>query len=169
MENKPTTIDKAVKLSIIAGALMLTLSIAYYLVIFLPNKEATRVELQGQEKQEAAEKKLASELQVKKEKCFIDAKKYHEAYIKSIEGYYREPKYSYNQELEKCLYSGGYNKSNDGPSFTDDKELAKTPEYYWERIVKDVYTNETILSAYNFQPLDRIEAYWEKYEEIMSQ
>lgn len=39
MENQPTTLDKAVKISIIAGALIVALSIAYYLVIFLPKKQ----------------------------------------------------------------------------------------------------------------------------------
>lgn len=43
MENQPTTLDKAVKISIIAGALIVALSLAYYLVIFLPKKETTRV------------------------------------------------------------------------------------------------------------------------------
>jgi hypothetical protein len=44
MENQSTQLDKAVKISIIAGALIVALSIAYYLVVFLPKKEVTRVE-----------------------------------------------------------------------------------------------------------------------------
>ena len=57
MEDQQTILDKAVKISIIAGALIIALSVAYYLVIFLPKKEATRLEVQGQEKQEAAKEK----------------------------------------------------------------------------------------------------------------
>lgn len=48
MENQPKILDKAVKISIIAGVLIVALSIAYYLVVFLPNKEATMVEQQEQ-------------------------------------------------------------------------------------------------------------------------
>lgn len=46
-----TKLDKAVKISIIAGALIITLSIAYYLVVFMPQKEKARVEQQKQEQQ----------------------------------------------------------------------------------------------------------------------
>ena len=38
MEDQPTKLDKAIKISAIAGALIVALSAAYYLVIFLPNK-----------------------------------------------------------------------------------------------------------------------------------
>lgn len=55
MENQPTTLDKAVKISIIAGSLVVALSIAYYLVIFLPQKEKTRIEQQKQEQEARAE------------------------------------------------------------------------------------------------------------------
>lgn len=37
-------LDKFVKLSIITGVLTISLSIAYYLVIFIPHKEAVRYE-----------------------------------------------------------------------------------------------------------------------------
>jgi hypothetical protein len=63
MENQPTTLDKAVKVSIIAGALIIALSLAYYLVIFLPQKEKARVEelKQGQAMQiEEKEARAAS-------------------------------------------------------------------------------------------------------------
>lgn len=175
MENQPTTLDKAVKVSIVAGALIVALSFAYYLVVFLPKKEATRVAQQQQEKladeqkvAEQKEKELAKELEVKTAKCFEDAKKFHESYIKSIVGYYREPKYNYNQKLGKCLYSGGYSKS-ETLLFSDknfDKKV-KSPEYYWERVVKDVYTNETILSSYNFQDTETIIAEGEEIEKLM--
>jgi hypothetical protein len=50
--------DKAVKISIIAGVLIVALSIAYYLVLFLPRKERARVEQQQQ--QEAKQKECVS-------------------------------------------------------------------------------------------------------------
>lgn len=52
MENQPTTLDKAVKVSIIVGALIIALSIAYYLVIFVPQKEKARIEQQKQEQKD---------------------------------------------------------------------------------------------------------------------
>lgn len=44
MGNQPTALDKAAKISIIAGASLVALSIVYYLVIFLPQKETNRLE-----------------------------------------------------------------------------------------------------------------------------
>ena len=47
MENKPpekSNIDKAVKLSIIASALLVGFSFFYYFIIFLPQRERARIE-----------------------------------------------------------------------------------------------------------------------------
>lgn len=41
--------DKAVKISIIAGVLIVSLSFAYYLVLFLPQKEQGRMEVEKAE------------------------------------------------------------------------------------------------------------------------
>ncbi len=46
MENQQTKLDKAAKISIVVGSLMIALSIAYYLVIFLPKSEVIRWEQQ---------------------------------------------------------------------------------------------------------------------------
>ncbi|MBP9801597.1 MAG: hypothetical protein KBC83_02955 [Candidatus Moranbacteria bacterium] len=174
MENQSTTLDKAVKVAITAGALIVALSIAYYLVVFLPQKEKVRLEEQRQEKladeqktMEQKEKEAAKEVAIKTEKCFEDAKKFHEGYIESVTGIYQEPKYTYNQKLGRCLYSGGYNKKLRLLSDANADKLVKTPEYYWERVVKDVYTNETILSAYNFQDTESIKAYWDEHSKLM--
>lgn len=59
MENQITTLDKAVKISIIAGALIVALSVAYYLVIFLPQKEQVRIEFEKQGLQVKADKEQA--------------------------------------------------------------------------------------------------------------
>lgn len=48
-ENQPTKLDKVLKISIIAGILMAVLSLSYYLVIFLPKKEADALEAQKQQ------------------------------------------------------------------------------------------------------------------------
>ena len=162
MENQPTQLDKAVKISIIAGALIVALSLAYYLVVFLPKKEETRIAQQQQEKiadeqkaQEQREKEQVKELQVKTAKCFEDAKRFHQEYIKSISGYYMEPKYNYNKMNGRCLYSGGYRLNNNLTG-------------YWERVVIDVYTNETILTVFNGFSNDNIKAFWDKHNELMS-
>lgn len=177
MENSSTTLDKAVKISIILGILLVALSLAYYLVVFLPKKEAMRIIQQQTEKLEnerkisvLKDKEIAKDLEVKTTKCFEDAKKFHENYIKSVVGYYQEPKYNYNEKLGRCLYSGGYSKKSDMLSFSDKNfdKLVKSPEYYWERVVKDVYTNETILSAYNFQDTESIKVYWDEHSKLMN-
>jgi len=48
MENQPTKLDKAIKISIIAGVLMASLSVAYYLVVFLPKNEAKKTSQEPQ-------------------------------------------------------------------------------------------------------------------------
>ncbi len=160
--------------SIILGIVVVSFSVGYYLVVFLPEKEATRIAQQQQEKlldeqkeSERKSKEVAKELEIKTAKCFEDAKKFHENYIKSIAGYYQEPKYNYNQKLGKCLYSGGYNKKTVLLSDVNSDKLVKTPEYYWERMVKDVYTNETLISVYNFQDTESIKAYWDEHSKLM--
>lgn len=57
MKNEPTKLDQAVKISMIVGSLVIALSIGYYLVIFLPQKEVTRIE---QQKKDEYQKKIVS-------------------------------------------------------------------------------------------------------------
>lgn len=168
--------DKKLTYSLIIGILIISFSAAYYFFIFLPQKEKVRAEQQKQEQlaREQKEKEEKNrdeekELQVKAEKCFEDAKKFHQEYIKSISGYYFEPKYNYNKKLTKCLYSGGYRKNDSLLPFNEsfDKQR-KSSENYWERIVKDVYTNKTILATYNFQEAETITAFWKEHDDLMN-
>ncbi len=46
MKNRSTKLDKAVKISIILGILIVALSVANYFIIFLPKEENGRKELQ---------------------------------------------------------------------------------------------------------------------------
>ena len=73
-EKQPTTLDKAVKISIMTGALILALSTAYYVGIFLPKKEATRIE----------EKKRA-ETRQSREDCLAEVEKKYAADTKNRE------------------------------------------------------------------------------------
>jgi len=49
IKNKNNNIDDYLKLSIIGGMAIVALSIAYYFVIFIPQKESQKVELQKEE------------------------------------------------------------------------------------------------------------------------
>lgn len=75
MENNSNKLDKLMKLSIIAGFLIVALSIAYYLVIYIPQKDKAKIEQQKQER-EQSKKNLQSCLDTapswnyKKEICF---------------------------------------------------------------------------------------------------
>ena len=87
MENQPTTLDKAVKISIIAGALIVALSVAYYLVVFMPQKEKARVEQVKQEQQaKDDEKKQVEERTVANKKalsfCLMGVDTNYWAYVK---------------------------------------------------------------------------------------
>ena len=56
MENQPTKLDKAVKISIIVGILLIAFSVFYYIVIFLPKKEAPQMKIQKLQEQQAEAK-----------------------------------------------------------------------------------------------------------------
>lgn len=58
--------DKAVKLSIIVGISIVSLSVAYYLVVFLPQKEGAGVELQRQEQEMKKSEEIAKKAQQEK-------------------------------------------------------------------------------------------------------
>ena len=49
MKNKHNDIDNYLKLSIIGGMIVIALSVAYYFVVFIPQKQAQQVELQKEE------------------------------------------------------------------------------------------------------------------------
>jgi|GEM_PF-6006785 len=51
MENQQSKLDKAVKISIIAGMLVIAFSAAYYFVIFLPKRDMMKIELERKEKE----------------------------------------------------------------------------------------------------------------------
>lgn len=129
--------DKVLRNVIIAGIIIIALSIGYYLVIFIPKKEALRLEQQKQE----TERQKQRELEAKKVKCSEDAKKFHQDYKKSTENsitnyVVSDPQYTYNEKLGKCLYDGGYSYV-----YTYGSGL--------EKVVIDVYTNETIISSFS--------------------
>lgn len=77
MDNQPTILDRAVKISIIGGVLIVALSIAYYLVVFLPQKENNRIaEQQKQEQQDGKIEQLKTqELKDQQKREYISKRK----------------------------------------------------------------------------------------------
>ena len=140
-ENKSSRLDKLIKISIILAVLIVALSVVYYFIIFIPKKE----------------------LQLKVDKCYEDAKKFHEDRVgETKRGYCLSPEFKYNIELDKCLYSGGYSEEGVVASF---KEL-KEKKYYWLREVVDVYTNKRIISTNRYSSDEQMTEYWEKHREL---
>jgi len=80
MGDQPTTLDKAVKVSIIAGALIIALSIAYYLVIFMPQKEKARIEQQKQEQIAQLEKEKQQKEDKLRAECVEEKKELKKQY-----------------------------------------------------------------------------------------
>lgn len=110
--------DKAVKISIVAGALLVALSVAYYLVIFLP-KEAMRLEQRKQEQEvnmlkeqqtkkednQKTEEARKVALNSVKERCSMKAKDFYDNWVPretSEEYSYGFVSY-YNSNLDKCF------------------------------------------------------------------
>lgn len=59
--------DKAIKYAIAIGIIVVALSVAYYLVIFLPQKEKNRLDMQKQQEATAVEKQKQDEDKIRKE------------------------------------------------------------------------------------------------------
>ncbi|MBU0998760.1 hypothetical protein KKG24_00405 [Patescibacteria group bacterium] len=147
------TLDKIFKLVIIFAVLLIAISVFYYHVYFIPQKEQIRLEQQKQEQ------RVKSEQQCREtgEKIYKgDVEKY-----KETGGYAFDPQYKFNTKLNKCLYSGG---GFIGINF-------------WERFVKDVLTNGNII--YTFNPdvtkslnesqSKAIDEYWGKHKVLFEE
>lgn len=78
MENQSTKLDKAVKISVLVGILVVALSVASYFVISLLQKERVRIDQQKQEQQ-------AKEQKEKIEKEILTQKEDDQAYIWMIQ------------------------------------------------------------------------------------
>jgi hypothetical protein len=129
MENQPTKLDKTVKISIIVGALVVALSVAYYLIIFLPQKTSP--------KQISKDKKEF--LFQKQTECMQICQVLYEDDKKSLpepKNSVFNPRYVYNENKNACFYSGGW--------------LGTNPDFLKNRIV-NCQTNEEVLT---FMTLD---------------
>ena len=142
------------KAGLLAAIIVVALSMTYYYVIFLPQKET--IEL-AQEKQQ--------QLLRNQEKCRETGTKAYNDYKQNNPFYassFSDPEFYFNETLQLCLYSGGYRKAD-----------------YWERWVKNSFTDETIIMTYNYtdgtidlsEPIDevalkRIHDFLAKYDEL---
>ncbi len=139
-------LNSFLKIIFACGFFIICCSIAYYFLISLPNESKREMEIKTQK-----------ELEEKIGKCLEDAKQFHEDYKKSLDGYtyeYFEQRYTYNKTIGRCLYSGGKTNKNN----TLDNII------YWERFVKDIYTNENIIFTWSGQGSDYISDFWNKHD-----
>lgn len=111
------------KIIIALVILLIGISVFYYLVIFIPEKEQTR---QKQEKEETIARKKIECLKIAKEK--------HKELVEEYESLGRTlitPIYKYNENLDYCLYINEGFFSLPGDS-------------YFHKFIIDCYTNETL-------------------------
>lgn len=66
MEGQPTKLDKAVKISIIVGALIIGLSVAYYLVLYIPKRDKAKLEQQAQQAEQQKQEQQTKDEALKK-------------------------------------------------------------------------------------------------------
>ena len=116
--------DKQLKYTLIGGIAVIALSIAYYLVIFIPNKQSIA------DSQKHADNKM---------KC----QKETIEYIKKDEKSYPvgdylvlDPVYVFSDELNTCLYKKQTEFFGGGKAITEDNYII------------DIYTNKTIAHSY---------------------
>lgn len=141
--------DKALRNAIIAGIVIISFSVCYYLVIFLPQKESARVEQQKQEQYFQEQKSAKEEAIANQEKCRIAGEKAYLADKKIYGSELNEPRYAYSEELKTCIYAGGY-RHNDPNAKQCGDVLKHDCNGHWERWVKNSFTNDKIISVVNF-------------------
>lgn len=100
MENQPSKLDRAVKISIMASALIVALSVAYYLVIFLPEQKELETRKECANKANDKAKNL-----LKTKADLFNEDTYKKAFEKGL-----FLKDDYNAIYENCLSENGLKK-----------------------------------------------------------
>ena len=135
------------KLGILAVLLIIAFSFLYYFVVFIPLKEKVKTEQLTQEK----------DLE-QQAKCAEAGKEAYEDYKQSNPisvGFFFEPQFYFNKTSQQCIYDGGINQVLE--------------HGYWERFIKNSYTNETLASVWQNtkQPSQKeVNAFWDKHKEL---
>lgn len=149
-------LNQAVKLSVIAGMLLVGASAGYYFVHFLPKQRRTS---QNQTAL-AEERERQKECQKIGEQLYQKDKEWGEnnTFVDSV----HEPHFTYNKELNTCLYSGG------SSTFTE----SGSADILW---IKDSYTGEKVVFVSLSPAETREEAnkragkskrFWEKHKQL---
>ncbi len=152
------------KLGILVVFLIFVFSLFYYFVVFIPQKEKVKTEQLTQEKYLEQQEKCRE----------AGIKAYKEDALRYGANNMLEPKYVYNKNLNLCLYSGGY--INEDLSSGQCGDIIKhSCKSYWERWVKNSFTNESIISVVNFTnergewmtDSETIDKFWEEHKRLI--
>lgn len=86
------------------------------------------------------------------EKCLEVGRKAYEVDLQQdvTNGFFNEPRYGYSKKLKTCIYSSGFHYLGDSSKGVGGEGLKHNCNAYWERWVKNSYTNEKIIQVSNF-------------------
>lgn len=120
------------------SAIILALSVAYYFVLFLPARDKTNDEAKNQ-----------ADLQKQVENCREVGMKYHnEQTAKNPRLTFHNPEFKYNQQLNTCLYSGGFIDGNYLTNYIIDLNTNKQLATFAALDQKPTSTNEMTIEEY---------------------
>jgi hypothetical protein len=131
MENQPKKLNKIVRISIIAGITIITLSVAYYLAIFLPQKQKASIEITKLELEAKIEQEKTEQVKIEQMKSEDEAKKRAEL----LEEEKRK------EELEKKKGEESIQKNNNAGTIKkscNDSALEKARKRY-----QDIYDDDS--------------------------
>ena len=158
--------DNWFKIVIASAILIVAISIGYYFVFFVSSNQKIKTEQQAQEKYlEQQEKCKEAGLKAYKEDSLIYGA-----------NNMIEPSYTYNKNLNLCLYSGGYNDYNVNSGMCGDT-IQHYCDSFWERWVKNSFTNEKLIAVVNFTDdkgeytakIETLNEFWDKHKQLMGQ
>lgn len=125
--------NKITKLILALSFFVLVIVASYYVAFYLPRINREKFLLTMQEKCRAVGQDAFTE----------DGKLYG-----GVENLF-EPQYAYNERLNTCIYASGYNFTGSPSAGTGGDFITHNCDAYWERWVKNSYTNEKILYVFN--------------------
>jgi hypothetical protein len=102
MENNATILDKAVKIGIVVGTLIVGLSVAYYLVVYIPQRDKAKVEQQKQE--QIAKDMKDSQIVEQQKKEYISKRKSDcmQVYKTEDDKWNNVESYEYVEKIDRC-------------------------------------------------------------------
>jgi hypothetical protein len=125
--------NKLYKSILVFGFLILSITGAYYTAFYLPKINERNFVLSQQQKC----------LEVGQAAYKADGQEY--GGVANLD----DPQYGYSKKLNTCIYSSGYSYQGDPSSGVSNDILKHNCNAYWEKWVKNSYTNEKILEVFN--------------------